>query len=199
MPAAVQERAFEPFFTTKDAGKGTGLGLSTCLAIVRNAGGTITIESEVGRGTAFHVTLPRAKTDVGAEGIEYDSVMPRGDETVLLIEDDAVVRQLTARILRRQGYKVLVATQANEALELAADHRTRIDLFLSDVVMPGESGPSVIERLSAVRPSTKVLFVSGYPGDDISRRGVDEGSFRFLAKPYSSEQLAQRVRQVLDD
>jgi len=82
---------------------------------------------------------------------------------------------------------------------LAADHNTRIDLFLSDVVMPGESGPSVIERLSAVRPRTKVLFVSGYPGDDISRRGVDEGSFRFLAKPYSSEQLAQRVRQVLDD
>ncbi|MEI9940600.1 MAG: PAS domain S-box protein [Pseudomonadota bacterium] len=199
MPETVQARAFEPFFTTKDAGKGTGLGLSTCLAIVRNAGGTITIESQVGRGTAFHVTLPRAKTNAIADGLEHSSVMPRGDETVLLIEDDAVVRQLTARILRRQGYKVLVATEANEALQLAADHATRIDLFLSDVVMPGESGPSVIERLSAVRPSTKVLFVSGYPGDDISRRGVDEGSFRFLAKPYSSEQLAQRVRQVLDD
>jgi len=199
MPQAVQVRAFEPFFTTKDPGKGTGLGLSTCLAIVRNAGGTIAIESEPGRGTAFHVALPRADADADAEGLERPSSMPRGDETVLLIEDDAVVRQLTARILRRQGYKVLVATQANEALELAADHSTRIDLFLSDVVMPGESGPSVIERLSAARPSTKVLFVSGYPGDDISRRGVDEGSFRFLAKPYSSEQLAQRVRQVLDD
>jgi len=199
MPESVQLRAFEPFFTTKDAGKGTGLGLSTCLAIVRSAGGTITIESAVGQGTAFHVALPRAKTDVDADALERSTVMPRGDETVLLIEDDAVVRQLTARILRRQGYKVLVATQANEAIELAADHSTRIDLFLSDVVMPGESGPSVIERLSAVRPSTKVLFVSGYPGDDISRRGVDEGSFRFLAKPYSSEQLAQRVRQVLDD
>jgi len=199
MSESVQVRAFEPFFTTKDPSKGTGLGLSTCLAIVRNAGGTIAIESELGRGTTFHVTLPRAKIDADAEGLERPSVMPRGDETVLLIEDDAVVRQLTARILRRQGYKVLVATQADEALELAADHNTRIDLFLSDVVMPGESGPSVIERLSAVRPSTKVLFVSGYPGDDISRRGVDEASFRFLAKPYSSEQLARRVRQVLDD
>ena len=199
MPKAVQERVFEPFFTTKDAGKGTGLGLSTCLAIVRNAGGTIAIESEVGRGTTFHVALPRAKTDAERDGLNRSPSMPRGDETVLLIEDDAVVRQLTARILRRQGYKVLVATQADEALELAADHSTRIDLFLSDVVMPGESGPSVIERLSAARPSTKVLFVSGYPGDDLSRRGVDEGSFRFLAKPYSSEQLAQRVRQVLDD
>jgi PAS domain S-box-containing protein len=199
MSESVQARAFEPFFTTKDAGKGTGLGLSTCLAIVRNAGGTIAIESELGRGTAFHVALPRAKLDAEAERLELPSLMPRGDETVLLIEDDAVVRQLTARILRRQGYKVLVATQADEALELAADHGTRIDLFLSDVVMPGESGPSVIERLSAERPSTKVLFVSGYPGDDISRRGVDEGSFRFLAKPYSSEQLARRVRQVLDD
>ena len=199
MSESVQARAFAPFFTTKDAGKGTGLGLSTCLAIVRNAGGTIAIDSEVGRGTAFHVALPRAKVDVDAERLERPSLMPRGDETVLLIEDDAVVRQLTARILRRQGYKVLVATQADEALELAADHNTRIDLFLSDVVMPGESGPSVIERLSAVRPSTKVLFVSGYPGDDISRRGVDEASFRFLAKPYSSEQLARRVRQVLDD
>jgi len=199
MSTGVQERAFEPFFTTKDAGKGTGLGLSTCLAIVRNAGGTITIESEIGRGTAFHVALPRAQTDADAEGLSRSSSMPRGNETVLLIEDDAVVRQLTARILRRQGYKVLVANQADEALELAADHSTRIDLFLSDVVMPGESGPSVIERLSAARPSTKVLFVSGYPGDDLSRRGVDEASFRFLAKPYSSEQLAQRVRQVLDD
>ena len=199
MPEAVRVRAFEPFFTTKDPGKGTGLGLSTCLAIVRNAGGTIAIESEIGRGTAFHVVLPRAKTDADADGGERPSLMPRGDETVLLIEDDAVVRQLTARILRRQGYNVLVATQANEALQLATDHNTRIDLFLSDVVMPGESGPSVIERLSAARPSTKVLYVSGYPGDDILRRGVDEGSFRFLAKPYSSEQLAQRVRQVLDD
>ncbi|HET7544303.1 MAG TPA: PAS domain-containing protein [Polyangiaceae bacterium] len=199
MPDSVQRRVFEPFFTTKDAGKGTGLGLSTCLAIVRNAGGAISIESEVGKGTAFHISLPRANADADADARERASQMPRGDETVLLIEDDAVVRQLTARILRGQGYKVLVATQADEALELAADHNTRIDLFLSDVVMPGESGPSVIERLSAVRPSTKVLFVSGYPGDDISRRGVDEASFRFLAKPYSSEQLAQRVRQVLDD
>jgi two-component system, cell cycle sensor histidine kinase and response regulator CckA len=199
MPESVQVRAFEPFFTTKDPGKGTGLGLSTCLAIVRNAGGTIAIESELGRGTAFHVALPRAKTDADAGAIERPASMPRGHETVLLIEDDAVVRQLTARILRRQGYNVLVATQAKEALELAADHSTHIDLFLSDVVMPGESGPSVIERLSAARPNAKVLFVSGYPGDDISRRGVDEGSFRFLAKPYSSEQLAQRVRQVLDD
>ena len=199
MPKAVQERAFEPFFTTKDASKGTGLGLSTCLAIVRGACGTIAIDSEIGRGTAFVVELPRAMVDPDADLPELSSVLPRGDETVLLIEDDAVVRQLTARILRRQGYKVLVATQANEALQLAADQSTRIDLFLSDVVMPGESGPSVIERLSAVRPTTKVLFVSGYPGDDISRRGVDEASFRFLAKPYSSEQLAQRVRQVLDD
>jgi CheY-like chemotaxis protein len=145
------------------------------------------------------VGLPRAKVDPDAVLPEHPSILPRGDDTVLLIEDDAVVRQLTARILRRQGYNVLVATQANEALQLAADHNRTIDLFLSDVVMPGESGPSVIERLSAARPSTKVLFVSGYPGDDISRRGVDEASFRFLAKPYSSEQLAQRVRQVLDD
>jgi CheY-like chemotaxis protein len=199
MPSAVRERAFEPFFTTKDVGKGTGLGLSTCLAIVRGAGGTIDITSEVGRGTTFCVELPRAQSNAEKEAPRRASVMPRGDETVLLIEDDAVVRQLTARILRRQGYNVLVATQATEALQLAADHNTRIDLFLSDVVMPGESGPSVIERLAQVRPTTKVLFVSGYPGDDISRRGVDEASFRFLAKPYSSEQLAQRVRQVLDD
>ncbi|HEX7452168.1 MAG TPA: ATP-binding protein, partial [Polyangiaceae bacterium] len=199
MSPEVRERAFEPFFTTKEIGKGTGLGLSTCLAIVRRSGGTINIESSLGLGTTFHIELPRAKTRADSELPDRPSVMPRGDETVLLIEDDAVVRQLTARILRRQGYTVLVATQADEALQLAADNNQRIDLFLSDVVMPGESGPSVIERLSANRPAAKVLFVSGYPGDDISRRGIDEASFRFLAKPYSSEQLAQRVRQVLDD
>ena len=199
MSPEVRERAFEPFFTTKEIGKGTGLGLSTCLAIVRRSGGTINIESSLGHGTIFHIELPRAKTRADSELPDRPSVMPRGDETVLLIEDDAVVRQLTARILRRQGYTVLVATQADEALQLAADNNQRIDLFLSDVVMPGESGPSVIERLSANRPAAKVLFVSGYPGDDISRRGIDEASFRFLAKPYSSEQLAQRVRQVLDD
>ena len=198
MSSEVQERAFEPFFTTKDVGKGTGLGLSTCLAIVRRSGGTIHIESSPGQGTIFHIQLPRAKTRADADSPDRPLLMPRGDETVLLIEDDAVVRQLTARILRRQGYTVLVATQADEALQLAADNSQRIDLFLSDVVMPGESGPSVIERLSADRPAAKVLFVSGYPGDDISRRGIDAASFRFLAKPYSSEQLAQRVRQVLD-
>src|SRR5450432_407347 len=198
MPEHVQARAFEPFFTTKDAGKGTGLGLSTCLAIVRRAGGMIRIESAPGAGTAFHVQLPRARVDVEAEPPERPAIMPRGDETVLLIEDDAIVRQLTARILRQQGYNVLVATQADEALQLAADHATRIDLFLSDVVMPGASGPSVIEQLSAGRPRAKVLFVSGYPGDDISLRGINETRFPFLAKPYSSEQLAQRVRQVLD-
>ncbi len=198
MPLDVQERAFEPFFTTKDAGKGTGLGLSTCMAIVRRTGGSIEIKSSPGSGTTFEIVLPRAKARAEDDSPDRPSVMPRGDETVLLIEDDALVRQLTARILRRQGYKVLVATQADEAIELASDQNMRIDLFLSDVVMPGESGPSVIERLSAERPAAKVLFMSGYPGDDISRRGIDEASFRFLAKPYSSEQLAQRVRQVLD-
>jgi CheY-like chemotaxis protein len=199
MSPEIQGRAFEPFFTTKEAGKGTGLGLSTCLAIVRRSAGTIRIESNPGAGTTFQIELPRAKTRAEADAPDHLSLMPRGDETVLLIEDDAVVRQLTARILRRQGYTVLVATQADEAVQLASDNSQRIDLFLSDVVMPGESGPSVIERLSADRPGAKVLFVSGYPGDDISRRGIDEASFRFLAKPYSSEQLAQRVRQVLDD
>jgi two-component system, cell cycle sensor histidine kinase and response regulator CckA len=198
MPLEVQARAFEPFFTTKDAGKGTGLGLSTCLAIVRRAGGTIRIESEIGEGTTFHIELPRARTEADTASPALAAIMPRGDETVLIIEDDAIVRQLTARILRQQGYNVLVATQADEALELAANHSTRIDLFLSDIVMPGGSGPSVIERLSAGRPLAKVLFVSGYPGDDISRRGVSETSFPFLAKPYSSEQLAIRVREVLD-
>ncbi|HEX3775834.1 MAG TPA: PAS domain S-box protein [Polyangiaceae bacterium] len=198
MPESVQARAFEPFFTTKDAGKGTGLGLSTCLAIVRRAGGTIQIESAPGRGTTFQIELPRARVNAEVAAPEQSSIMPRGDETVLLIEDDAFVRQLTARILRQQGYHVLVATQAEEALQLAADQTTRIDLFLSDVVMPGASGPSVIEQLSAERPRAKVLFVSGYPGEDVTSRGVNATSFPFLAKPYSSEQLAQRVRQVLD-
>ncbi|HEY2406514.1 MAG TPA: PAS domain-containing protein [Polyangiaceae bacterium] len=199
MPQEVRERAFEPFFTTKSQGKGTGLGLSTCLAIVTRAGGTIAIASELGKGTTFHIELPCTALALESVGGELASFLPRGSETVLLIEDDPAVRQLTARILRAQGYTVLVATHGDEAIEVASHHPSRIDLFLSDVVMPGSSGPSVIEQLSQGNPHAKVLFVSGYTGSEFSRMGLDAASFQFLPKPYSTEELARRVRQVLDE
>ncbi len=170
MPEAVQVRAFEPFFTTKGPGKGTGLGLSTCLAIVRNAGGTIAIESDRRQGHGFprRAAARRERRRERSTGAPVFDAARRRDRALDRRTTPWCASSLPASCAVK-ATKSWVATQANEALELAADHSTRIDLFLSDVVMPGESGPSVIERLSAVRPSAKVLFVSGYPGDDISR------------------------------
>jgi signal transduction histidine kinase/ActR/RegA family two-component response regulator len=197
MSRAVQQRVFDPFFTTKPAGKGTGLGLSTVHGIVKQLNGDIWLRSEPGAGTTFHIYLPRleGKSDAAAPRPEPAS-FAAGAGTILLAEDDHALRALAERVLLSAGYKVLSARSGSHALEIAHDHSGRIDLAVSDVVMPGMSGPEFVEQLRRKRPDVRVLYVSGYTDDEVVKRGVLAGETAFLQKPFAPEQLLQKIRDV---
>jgi PAS domain S-box-containing protein len=197
MDAATRGRVFEPFFTTKPKGKGTGLGLSTAYGIVKQSGGYIWVYSEPGRGTTFKVYLPRVDEEVGPAQPVTDLGVLTGTETVLLVEDDEILRPLTRELLRRWGYTVLDAADAAEAETIARGHRG-IDLLLTDVVMPGDSGPQLAERLLGERPSLRVLFMSGYTDDTVIRHGLLPEGVAYLQKPFTPEGLAVKLRRVLD-
>jgi PAS domain S-box-containing protein len=199
MSPEVLEHLFEPFYTTKPQGQGTGLGLSTVFGIVRQSGGDVWVYSEVGHGTTFKIYLPRtnAMTEPGAAGAA-SAAEPRGDETIVLAEDDEALRALARRVLVRQGYTVLEARNGREALELCANYEGRIDLVLSDVVMPELGGRGLVESLAASRPGTRVLFMSGYTDDDVFRRALIDKRTEFLQKPFTPQTLSQRVRDVLN-
>ncbi len=199
MPPEVQRRLFEPFFTTKPKGRGTGLGLAVIFGVVKQAGGTIEVDSAPGRGTTFKIHLPRIGEP--AEKLARASAspdLPRGHEVILLVEDEQSVRELATSILKRQGYKVLAAANGGEALLLAERRAEPIHLLLTDVVMPGMNGRELSERLLAIRPDLAVLFASGYTEDTIVHHGVLAENLHFIAKPYTLQALAQKVRQVLD-
>jgi signal transduction histidine kinase/HAMP domain-containing protein len=201
MTPEVKERVFEPFFTTKENGKGTGLGLSMVYGIVKQSGGNVSVYSEPGHGSVFKIYLPRVEEEAIAL-VRRDEAgpMPRGDETVLLVEDELSVRDLAARILRRQGYKVLEASDGNEAFLLAQNHSGKnIHLMITDVVMPRMGGRELADRLKNVRSDMKVLFISGYTDDAIVHHGVLDPGIEFLQKPFSPTALAQKVREVLDN
>ncbi len=199
MSAEVQAKVFEPFFTTKDAVHGTGLGLSTVLGIVQQNNGSVWVESEVGRGTSFNVYFPR---DQGARDARHtpapSKLVVTGTETILLVEDADGVRAVARRILVRAGYHVLAASGGVEALALFAEHPGTIDLLLTDVVMPGMSGPELAKRLLGQRADLKVLCMSGYTDDSIVRHGVLSAELAFLPKPFTPVSLASKVREVLD-
>jgi signal transduction histidine kinase len=199
MDAATKARIFEPFFTTKEAGKGTGLGLSTVYAIVENLRGTIDVQSTLGKGTTFTVYIPQhdEPAELLASGT-LTTLAPRGDETVLLVEDEEAVRALASRILERHGYTVLEARNGRDALAVVARHSGAIDLLLTDVVMPEMGGKQLAEALVARDATLRVLFVSGYTDGDISRRGELDRCTAFLQKPFTAGGLLSRVREVLD-
>ena len=194
-----QSRIFEPFFTTKGVGKGTGLGLSTVYGIVKQSGGNIWVYSEVDVGTTFKIYLP--STDESLQVYKRESgheEFLRGTETVLLAEDEELVRKLACKILSAYGYQVLEAAEADAALLICESHSGPIHLLITDVIMPGMSGRALASRLTELRPDTKVLFMSGYTDDAIVHHGVlDEGT-NFIQKPFSTDVLAIRVREVLD-
>jgi PAS domain S-box-containing protein len=198
MDADTRAHAFEPFFTTKEQGKGTGLGLSTVYGIVSQSGGTVVLDSAPGKGTAVSIFLPVAVETRAVPTAGLDGARPAGSETILLAEDEAVVRDLVQEILEQAGYTVLAACDGREALRLSKQHPGEIDLMVTDVVMPGLSGRDVAERLWLSRPDTKVLYMSGYTDVTVFDPGVLDPGSEFLQKPFSSSELAQKVREILD-
>ena len=198
MTPEVMERVFEPFFTTKDKEHGTGLGLATVYGIVKQSGGNIWVTSEPGQGATFQVYLPRVEAGVSPQSEPTDPVVLRGTETILLVEDERAVRDLTRRILVSAGYKVLVGANAGEALLLCERHLYEIDLVLTDVIMPQMSGRAFADRLVKQRPDLRTLFMSGYTDDAIAKHGVLEQGTNFIAKPFTAPGLLEKIRTILD-
>ena len=199
MSPEVRARIFEPYFTTKDVGKGTGLGLSTAYGIVRQSEGHISVSSELGLGTTFRIYLPRSEAPEQTADQAGGEKMPEGTEHILLVEDDPSVRRLSKELLTRLGYSITEAASGRAGLALGSDDTRHFDLALCDVILGDMSGPAVAEALSALRPSIRVLYMSGYTDEAIVRTGVlDEGK-PFLQKPFTPVQLAKKVREVLDE
>ncbi len=198
MDRETQSHIFEPFFTTKEVGKGTGLGLSTVYGIVQQSGGHIRVYSEVGRGTSFKIYFPRLKGSASAlTSSEEIASQPHRGGTVLLVEDDASVRQVASRILRSRGYTVLEARQPSEARALCAEHGNRVDLVLTDVIMPECTGPQLARELTLAYPDLRVLYMSGYPGGAAKRAGSLDPDVPYIEKPFSPALLLEVVRKTL--
>jgi signal transduction histidine kinase len=198
MSAEVRARIFEPYFTTKEVGKGTGLGLSTVYGIVQQSDGHIHVYSEPGQGTTFRVYLPRSEPDVAAAALAAGEKLPGGTEHVLLVEDDASVRRATRETLLRLGYSVTEAASGRAGIALGSDDTRHFDLALCDVILGDMSGPAVYEALRALRPSVRVLYMSGYADEAIVRTGVLDEGHPFLSKPFTPHDLAVKIRGVLD-
>ena len=199
MDAATQAQVFEPFFTTKEKGKGTGLGLSMVYGVVKQSGGHVNVYSEPNVGTAFKVYLPSVPETITPERPRANlNTSLRGTETVLLVEDDDGLRTLTRSLLERSGYTVLVAKEGNQALQTSQQHKATVHLLLTDVVMPGISGPVLAQQITRQRPEIKVMYMSGYTGKTVAGHAVLEPGSFFLMKPFTRDSLTSKVREALD-
>jgi PAS domain S-box-containing protein len=199
IPEDIREKIFEPFFTTKELGKGTGLGLATVYGIIKQNDGHIIVESEIGKGTCLKFYLPYVEAVISkseTKAIEEEE-LPRGNETILLVEDEESIREFVASILEEYGYNILEAINGEEGLQLAKDYKEPIDLLLSDIRMPKMSGPKLSELLKNDHPETKALFISGHTDDDVLQE-ISRLNAGFLHKPFSSTALVNKVREVLD-
>ncbi|HRI68898.1 MAG TPA: PAS domain S-box protein [Polyangium sp.] len=196
----IRQRIFDPFFTTKSRGKGTGLGLATVHGIITQCGGHVTVESEMGRGSIFRVYLPLSSgTTATTKPSPVVSQIPKlGQETILVVEDDALVRHFVVGILRRVGYAVFEAENPLTALKATAERRGDIDLLLTDVVMPDLSGRELAEQLGAIYPRIQVVYMSGYTDDAVLRHGIETNEIAFLRKPFTKDALLQKLRESLD-
>ena len=197
MDRETQSRIFEPFFTTKEKGKGTGLGLSTVYGIVKQTGGYVMVQSEIGRGTSFHIYLPLTEGNAEPHAVPVPEKACGGNETILLVEDEESVRQLVRDTLTAKGYKVIEGENGETGLAAAARQAGKIDLVITDVVMPGMGGREMVKQLFASRPGTKVLYLSGYTEDAIISDGSIESGTAFLQKPFTLQNLTRKVREVL--
>jgi CheY-like chemotaxis protein len=201
MPPEIRKKIFDPFFTTKEKGKGTGLGLSTVYGIVKQSEGSIWVYSEPGRGTTFKMYFPRIEEV--AKSIEPGAAITKsvqGSETILLVEDEEMVRRLGRTVLQNNGYNVLEASNGEEGLRIAQEHGAKqIHLMVTDVVMPRMSGRELADCLEPIRPEMKVLYMSGYTDDAIIRHGVLEQGMAFIQKPFAPDALLRKVRDVLDE
>jgi CheY-like chemotaxis protein len=198
MDAATQTHIFEPFFTTKAVGKGTGLGLATVYGIVKQSGGFIWVESALGKGATFEIYLPPSAESIGTELQPKSPAIQRGSETVLLVEDEDAIRDLACQFLRKSGYSVLLAKDGLEAMEAARTHHGAIHLLLTDIVMPRMGGAILAERMTALRPSLKVVLMSGY-AEYSSDSSAGRSKFPILQKPFSFTSLVQTVGDALND
>ena len=199
MDKEVLLRIFEPFFTTKESGKGTGLGLATVYGIIKQSGGNVTVYSEVGHGTTFKVYLPLSEEAPSQQEIALpDGTVPNGTETILLVEDEDSLREVTRQFLGNKGYTVLVASEPGSAVEAAESSGKQVDLLLTDVILPGSSGVQLAQRLATAYPRMRVLYVSGYTADAIVHHGGHGSNFAFLSKPFSLPVLARKIRSILD-
>ena len=198
MDETTRKRIFEPFFTTKEKGKGTGLGLSTVYGIVKQSGGTIWVSSAPGQGTTFALYFPRVANMPEAAGAAARTTPSTGTETILLVEDEPALRDLARRVLERAGYRMLLAASGEEAIEWMEGTDDPIDLVVTDVVMTGINGRELAERLKAMRPGMKLLFMSGHTDDAVLRHGLLQDATRLITKPYTPAELKQRIREVLD-
>ncbi|MFL6543166.1 MAG: ATP-binding protein [Chthoniobacterales bacterium] len=200
MDEETKSRIFEPFFTTKGPGKGTGLGLATVYGIVRQSGGAISVESEVDNGSTFRLYLPRENAPVDyIRAADLPAVKFDNSETVMVVEDEEIVRELVCEVLEDYGYTVLCASQGAEAMQMAHNHRGKIDLLVTDVIMPEMNGHELATKLTHERPNMKVLYVSGYSDNDIGDHGTLDPRYDLLQKPFTPQTLARKIREVIQD